>query len=115
MDITHAWCKRNEEMIKACDFVVLENQLRKTFIIMNTVIATYFYGKVTVAHPMTVGTFFKLSKTRDQKKRDGLAVCRSFATMPNEAKADDLADAWMMCVWMLVQKGAVSKRYFSEK
>jgi hypothetical protein len=116
VDITHAWCKRNEEMIKACDVVVLENQLRKTFMIMNTVIATFFYGKVKVVHPMTVGSFFKLSKTREQKKRDGVAICRSFTTMPTNsgAKADDLADAWLMCVFQLVKGKALSERYFSE-
>ena len=110
--ITYEWCVRNRDMIAACDAVVLENQMRRPFIIMNTVLQTCFYGKALVVHPMTVGSFFKLPKTRQEKKEQGVELVKRFATIPNHAKRDDLADAWLMAAWQLVQSGALSSKYF---
>lgn len=113
VEITYQWCVRNCDLLKTCDEVILENQMRKGFIIMNTVIRTYFYDKARVVHPMTVGTFFKMPKTRAEKKIFGVRLVESF--IPEwqcTAKADDLADAWLMAAYGLVQLGAVSKQTF---
>lgn len=96
-----------------CDLIMLEKQMRTNFIVMNTVIQSLFFTRARVVSPMTVGSFFKLPKTREQKKAAGVNVCRRFALIDdvNQAgKLDDLADAWMMCAYGLVQRGAISAK-----
>jgi len=113
VEITYAWCVRNRDLLATCDGIILENQMRKGFIVMNTVIRTYFHDKTRVVHPMTVGSFFKMPKTRVQKKEFGVLLAKEH--MPNwncTTKADDLADAWLMACYGLVQMGALSKKTF---
>ena len=115
VEITHAWCMRQAEMLASCDLVILENQLRKPFIAMNCVIQALHFNKTEVVHPMRVGTFFKLPKQREPKKAATVELCRKHALIPrNNGKEDDLADAWMMAVYGLVKRQAISAKYFSE-
>jgi hypothetical protein len=109
--ITVAWCKRNYAALKECDHIVLENQIRTPFIIMNTVIQTLFLKRTTVVHPMTVATFFKLPKTRELKKAATVELVRLHAQIPAGAhKLDDLADTWIMAIHALVMHGGISKK-----
>lgn len=115
VDITVAWCNRNRELLDSCDVIVLENQMRKPFIVMNTVIHGLFHSKTKSVHPMTVGSYFGLPKTREPKKKATVELCRRYAFIPEDgSKPDDLADAWQMCIWELVQSKALSAKYFSE-
>ncbi len=107
--ITHDWCRANWKLLRACDAIVLENQLRTPFIIMNTVIQALFLSRTTVVHPMTVASFFKLPKTRAEKKVAGILAVGAYAEIDTKSgKVDDLADAWLMATWKLVQLGAIS-------
>ena len=109
IEITHAWCRRNKALVDSCDLVVLEQQLRTTFIVQNAVIHALFFDKVTSVSPMTVGSFFHLPKTREHKKAATVALCQRNATMAAEVeKLDDLADAWMMAVWGLIKTNGLS-------
>ena len=59
---------------------------------------------------MTVGTFWKLPKTREQKQAAGIATVKErHVEFPAYWKEDDLADAWLMAVYQLVQEGGLSK------
>ncbi len=108
IDITVKWVNAHRALLDTCDLVVLERQMRVPYIIMNTVIHTSFYGKCEQVHPMTVGSFWKLPKKREAKKRAGVAVAQHFAEIPRAVKTDDLADAWLMAVYYLVQRKAIS-------
>ena len=96
------WYERNKTMIDTVDYVVLENQMRTPFIVMNVVLQTLMYGKVTIVHPMTVGAFWKLPVTRAEKKAKGVKICEQFTGKKLKGeKVDDLADSWLMAVWLL--------------
>ena len=111
VDLTYAWCRRNADMLQDCDVILLETQMRTPFIIMNTVIHSLYYSKVQVVSPMTIASFFQLPKTRDAKKAAGVRTVELHAEIPLQRyKADDLADAWLMAVYGLVQRGAISKQ-----
>jgi hypothetical protein len=115
--ITRDWCLEHQHELAQCDVIVLERQMRKPFIIMNTVIWTIFADKVIIRHPMTVGTFWGLAKTREQKKADGVKTVllntRSdeFQNVPH--KQDDMADTWLMCVYEMVQRQGLSTKELS--
>lgn len=109
VEITVQWVQDNQNLFAQADAVILENQMRTPFIIMNAVIHALHVRRVKVAHPMKVGSFWGLPKTRTQKKEAGIAVCRrNGATFPPNTKLDDLADAWLMAVWGLIQAGGLS-------
>ncbi len=114
--ITHEWCRSNWKLLRGCDCIILENQLRVPFIIINTVIQALFFNKCSVVHPMTVAAFFKLPKTRAEKKVAGVLTVGAYAQIDTQrGKVDDLADAWLMAVWKLVQQGAVSAKELKEQ
>ena len=113
--ITHRWCDENRQMLLECDVIMLEKQMRTTFIVMNTVIQSLFFTRTRVVSPMTVGSFFNLPKTREAKKAAGVSVCRKYARVDDVAqvgKLDDLADTWMMAMYGLVQRGALTASEF---
>lgn len=96
-------------MLSECDLIVLETQMRVPFIIMNTVINTMFFERTIQVHPMTVGSFYKLPKTRVAKKAGGVTFVRRFAEVPaDKVKEDDLADAWLMAVFGLIAHKGIS-------
>lgn len=110
VQMAHNWCRLNQGMLDACDLIVLENQLRDCFIIMNTVVHALFYHKVRVLHPMTVGAYFGLPKTRELKKARAVDLVSQVATFdPRETKKDDLADAWLMAVYGLIDKKGIAR------
>jgi hypothetical protein len=111
--ITVAWCRRNAAALAECDYVVLENQIRIPFIVMNTVIQALHYDKCVSVHPMTVGAYYGLPKTREAKKAAGIAVVVRNGVNFGVAngKIDDLADAWLMAVYQLIQTGALSEHF----
>ncbi len=111
--ITREWCRTNWSILRECDHIVLENQLRTPFIIMNTVIQTLFFNTCSVIHPMTVAAFFKLPKTRAEKKLAGVAVVGRYTQIDKKlGKVDDLADAWLMAVHKLQAENGISKKEF---
>ncbi len=101
--LTYEWCMQNKQMLLDCDRIVLENQIRDPYIVMNTVIHTCFYSRTHSVSPMTIATFFKLPRTRREKKICGVETVKRFAMFPQDyEKVDDLADAWMMAVHELI-------------
>jgi Poxvirus A22 protein len=114
--ITHEWCRLHWKQLRECDCIVLENQLRTPFIIMNTVIHALFFNRCSVVHPMTVAAFFKLPKTRAEKKAASVVAVGAYAEIDTQLrKVDDLADAWLMAVWKLVQEGAISRKELDQQ
>lgn len=114
IDITVAWARTNWQTLDSCDVVVLEKQIRTPFIVMNTVLNTLFYDRCVQVHPMTVGSFFKLPKKRIDKKAAGIRVVNLHADLPVALKTDDLADAWLMAVYLLIEKQGISKQDLRE-
>ncbi len=113
--LTYAWVDRNKSWLDHCDVIVLENQMRTPFIIMNTVIHTAFFNKTISVSPMTIAAYFKLPKTREAKKPAAVNVAKSYCVMDEKVvKPDDLADAWLMAVWGLIQKGGVSSKILNQ-
>lgn len=118
VQIMWEWCQRHRLMLEQCDCIVLERQMRTNFKLMNTVVQALFYGKVVQVHPMTVGTFWNLPKTRDAKKAAGInVVTHNGARFPNGRKLDDMADAWLMALYQMVQYDVVKRNelYFLPK
>lgn len=111
IDVTMRWCRAHEAIVANCDIIVLERQLREPFTIINTVIQVHFWPKAVVVHPLTVGAFWRLPRKRSEKKAAGIAVCnRNNLVFPAGYKQDDLADAWLMATYMLVQQNGVSNK-----
>jgi len=105
------WCRRHNELLRTCNVIVLENQIREKFIVINCVIQALFFDTCQVVHPMTVGAFFQLPVKREQKKQAGvmLVLANNIVFPKSTGKYDDLADAWMMAVHCLCRCGVVSK------
>ncbi len=104
------WVRANKKMLDEADAIVLENQMRDRFIIINTVIQSHYLEKTFVVHPMTVAAFWKLPKTRELKKEAAIEVVKRNGveiTRKGGAKLDDLADAWLMAVYWMIELGAV--------
>lgn len=102
------WVRANFDMLRTCDAIVLENQMRETFIVLNSAIHALLYDRVDVVHPMTVGTFWGLPTDRENKKLQGIACCKANgARLAETGKQDDLADVWLMAVYYLHLKGAI--------
>lgn len=107
---TVKWVRDHAYWFESADAVVLENQLRTPFIVMNAVISALHLEKVVVVHPLKVGRFWNLPTTRAAKKKAAVAcVAQNGAVFPAVAsgKYDDLADAWLMAVWMLIELGGL--------
>lgn len=108
--ITRNWVYDNRTMLDECDVIVLERQMRDTFIIMNTVIQTLLFDKCQVVAPVTVGAFYQLPRKRADKKAAGIEAVQLYAEIPKSVKTDDLADAWLMAVYGLIQQRALPKQ-----
>lgn len=109
--ITVAWARRNWAALTACDSIVLENQMRIPFIVMNSALHALFFKRVRVVHPMTVAALFRLPKTREAKKAAGVkTVLLNCPTAPQAGgrKLDDMADAWLMAVFQLIALKGIS-------
>lgn len=105
-----AWAQRNETLLRTCDAIVLERQMRIPFIVMNTVLRTFFHPQVVMVSPKTVGSFWRLPTDRLRKKLAGIeTVQRHNVLIPPFTKQDDLADAWLMAVHQMVKMGALNK------
>ncbi len=108
--ITVDWVRRRKHILDECDCIVLENQMRTPFIVMNTVIQSLYFNIVSIIHPMTVGTFWSLPKQREHKKTRGVQVTLAHTrNIPAAGKEDDLADAWLMAVYEMIQRQAIGK------
>lgn len=109
IDITVDWLKRNDELVQQADLVVLEQQIRVPYIVQNAVINTYCYDKCRQVSPMTVAAAFQLPKTRAEKKEAAVRTTEDFLRAPLLGeKVDDLADAYLLALWGLVEVGGVS-------
>ena len=110
---TRRWCENNREMLSNCDFIVLEKQMRTPFIVMNTVIQAHYFDPSKVVSPKTFCKYFKLPTKREAKKQATIELVEKHAIIPERyEKIDDLADAWMMAVWGLAERGGISKQDF---
>ena len=106
--VTHEWINANQLLFMGVDLIVLEKQIRKPFIVQNTVINAIFYDRCIQVHPMTVAAYFGLPKKREQKKLATVALVQRHCVLPPVAKPDDLADAWVMAMYYMIQRKAVS-------
>lgn len=112
VEIALLWMQRNRALLQAADAIVLESQMRVPFVIMNTVIQAAYFDKTHVVHPQTVGAFWRLPRTRELKKAAGVrtALLNDVPLVrANGGKLDDMADAWLMAVYWLVQIGALGE------
>ena len=111
LDVTMRWFRKNRQLFEDVDEVIFETQIRKPFIVMNTVLQAMVFDKYKQVSPMTVGAFWKLPKTRDAKKRAAIDLVARYAAIPRSynAKQDDLADAWLLAVWGLIEAGGLGK------
>lgn len=108
VEIAVGWYKRNRPLLRTCDLIVLENQIREQFIVLNTALHALMHPQVQVVHPMSVGSFWGLPKTRELKKPAGVQVCRANGVALVEGeKADDLADTWLMAVHAFAARGLI--------
>jgi len=103
VDITVNWCKQHKQLLDDSDRIVLENQMREPFIVMNTVIHALYHDKVIVVHPMTVGAYWHLPVVRAQKKAAAIALAQFHGVALHADKADDMADTYLMAKWQLNQ------------
>jgi hypothetical protein len=110
VEIALLWIKRNKAMLDRADAIVLENQMRTPYIIINATVQAHYFEKCVVVHPMTVAAFWSLPKTRELKKAAGVATVKANGvTIARDrgGKLDDMADAWLMAVYFLVELDAV--------
>lgn len=110
LEITYEWCQRNQQMLRECDLIILENQIRTPFIIMNTVINSLYYTRVRSVSPMTIAAYFKFPTTREKKKAATVKFVNKHASFPvDNGKQDDYADAWCMAMHAMIKRGALSR------
>lgn len=109
LHMAHQWEVRNHLALQNADCIILETQLKKPFALMNTMIASRHWDRVVYMNPLTVGAFWKLPVRRAQKKPAGVARVKQFGiAFPNvKGKEDDLADAWLMAMKHLHEKGLI--------
>jgi len=101
--ITRQWCLANDDLLRSSDRIVLENQMRDPFIVMNVVIHALYFDKVVVVHPMTVGSYWHLPHTRVQKKAAAVTLAQQHGVVLPSGKQDDAADTYLMAMWELRQ------------
>lgn len=99
--VAYAWCAEHQDLLRASDIIVLENQIREPYVIINTVIQTLFITRTRVVHPMTVGAYWRLPVKREQKKARAVELVQQYGVALPLAKRDDMADAWLMAEWQL--------------
>lgn len=111
LEIAHAWFQQNSALFEDVDVVIFERQIRAPFKIMNAVLQTLCFEKHWEVGAMTVAAFWNLPKTRAAKKAAGVEIVKQFAEIPPSynGKEDDMADAWLMAVYALVQRRGLSK------
>jgi hypothetical protein len=97
------WCRLHADLLNSSDKIVLENQMRQPFIVMNVVLHALYFDKVVVVHPMTVGSYWHLPTTRDKKKAAGIRLAQQHGVQLCSGKQDDMADTWLMAQWQLNQ------------
>ena len=71
---------------------------------MNSFIASKYWYKTHLLSPMRLCSKFKLPRTREEKKAATIRIVKqNGVVIPDARKADDLADAWLMCMWQMTQ------------
>lgn len=115
MRIATEWCNRHEDLLRTSDVIVLENQIRTPCIVLNAAIYSRCHNRAYVAHPMTVGAYWKLPTTRDAKKARAVEIVYDLTNgeFPRANKRDDLADTYLMAAWgmCVLAKGAVKEDF----
>lgn len=101
---TYDWCQKHALLLDGADQIVLERQMHKKFVVINTVIRTLHHEKTVVVGPTTVGAFHRLPSTRAEKKLAGTALVKQNVAIPLEGKQDDMADAMLMALWFLFRE-----------
>ena len=111
-DAIVGWVNSHFKLFVGCDAVVLERQMKKRYIVMNTVVRTIFRGKTYMAAPTTVQKFFGLPRGRDLKKKAAIELCEEYLDgLPTvKQKQDDMADAALLALYHLFKCGELSGR-----
>jgi hypothetical protein len=99
--VSYAWCQAHRQMLLDSDVIVLENQIREPYVIINTVIQTLFIDKVRVVHPMRVAAYWQLPVQRAYKKARAIQLVKELGVPLAGGKQDDLADTYLMAEWQL--------------
>ena len=102
-DALLSWTRKEQDMLRQADAIVLEKQMARKFVIMNTVIRTLFWQKCTEVSPLTISKDFHIPRERLAKKRAAIELASANASFPlgATAKKDDLADAYLLALWHL--------------
>lgn len=111
----YGWCNTNAALLQEADKIVLERQMHKKFIVINTVIRTLHHSKTVVIGPSTVGAFHRLPTTRAEKKLAGTELVEQNVPIPLDGKQDDMADAMLMALWFLFQEHPETAEGWNER
>lgn len=110
VQITRRWCDIYESMLQRADAIVLENQMRTPFHVMNAVINTLYPDKCIYYDARTVGRFWNLPTKRAPKKIAGVnTVLLNGLQFPDVDKEDDMADAWLMAAFHLCKVNSIPR------
>lgn len=93
------WIKSPEvkQLLDEADLIVLERQMTMKFQAINHCIRFLYFDKTKEFHPATVGAFFKLPKTRKDKKKAAVELVGANLPFPvKKGKKDDYADAFLL-------------------
>lgn len=98
------WCKKYSKMLAMCDCIVLEQQMRAHFQVMNTAVRALYDAKAQVVSPKTIASYYKLPLKREAKKAATIALIRKrfgehAAPLDEHKKNDDLADAALLALY----------------
>lgn len=110
-DGIYQWATRNQDLLESADVIVLERQLHRRCIIINTVIRTLHHGKCIERNPNSVGKFHQLPLTRERKKKAAVAIVDVNVSIPRYygGKLDDLADVMLLATEYLFRDFPITR------
>lgn len=98
----YAWIQlpEIEQLLNEADEIILERQMTMKFQAVNHCIRFRYFDKTREVHPNTVRAFFNLPVLRKAKKKAAVDLVSSKLVLPvKRGKKDDLADAFLLCLW----------------
>lgn len=112
--VLRLWCARNHAQLEMAHSIVIESQMRKLYIAMESFLVGKYSNKTTTVHPKSICSFWNLPGKREAKKQATIDLCKSLdLQFPAANKFDDLADTFVIAARQLVLRGGVSKETFS--
>ena len=102
----YAWINTPDikAMLQTADWIVLEKQLVQKYQAVNYCIRFLYFAKTIEVAPATMSAYFKMAKTRKEKKKDAVALTASNSPFwIKKGKKDDLADAYLLACYGIFQ------------